>query len=388
MNSINIFTLFLLMTIIAIAPSCNSDPPGEKSPQAIRDTISEYRQQITRLNREIGRMERQLSDMGERVPAREATKIRVEKVQTRDFDHYITINGSVEAVLDATISPEINGQMETVSVNRGDRVIAGQVVARLSTSVTESNIEEVRTNLEMAETVYERQKRLWEQGIGSEIQYLEARNRYRGLQQSLATLESQLGLASLRAPFSGIVDDIFIKEGELAMPGSPVMHVINLGNLYINTDVSERYLPMVNADDSVILRFPVYPGYEHYVPIHRLGNVINPENRSFRLQLRISNPGQRLKPNMVATVGIRTLSVENAIVIPSVLIKQDVQGHFVFVAYENPDGNYYAEQNYIERGPESEGKTIVESGLDPGDLLITDGHNRVGQGDLVQVVNQ
>jgi membrane fusion protein, multidrug efflux system len=388
MNTINIFTFFLLITVFAIAPSCNNDAPGGKSPQAIRDTISEYRQQITRLNREISRMERQLADMGERVPAREATKIRVEKVQTRDFDHYITINGSVEAVLDATISPEINGQMETVSVNRGDRVNAGQVVARLSTSVIESNIEEVRTNLEMAETVYERQKRLWEQGIGSEIQYLEARNRYRSLQQSLATLESQLGLASLRAPFSGIVDDIFVKEGELAMPGSPVMHVINLGNLYINTDVSERYLPVVNADDSVILRFPVYPGYEEYVPIHRLGNVINPESRSFRLQLRIRNPGQRLKPNMVATLGIRTLSAEDAIVIPSVLIKQDVQGHYVFVAYENADGNYYVEQNYIERGPESEGKTIIESGLDPGDLLITDGHNRVGQGDLVRLADQ
>ncbi len=388
MKSTNILIMFSLITAISVFPSCNNDPPGEQRPQAIRDTISEYRQQIAHLNREISRMERQLTDMGERVPARAATKIRVEKIQTRDFDHFFTINGSVEAVLDATISPEINGQMETVSVSRGDRVSAGQVVARLSTSVIESNIEEVRTSLEMAETVYERQKRLWEQGIGSEMQYLEARNRYRSLQKSLATLESQLGLANLRAPFSGIVDDIFVKEGELAMPGSPVMHVINLDNLYINTDVSERYLPMVNADDSVILRFPVYPDYEYYVPIHRLGNVINPDNRSFRLQLRISNPGQMLKPNMVATLGIRTFSVEDAIVIPSVLIRQDVQGYYVFVAYENADGNYYVEQNYIERGPESEGKTIIESGLDPGDLLVTEGHNRVGQGDLVQLADQ
>ncbi len=378
--------LFSLISATALTPSCN-DSPAEKSPDAIRDSISKYNQQISGLNRKIRQLEAKLADMGERVPAREAVKVRVEKLQPENFEHYFRINGSVEAVRDATISPELNGQMKNILVNRGDRVKAGQVVAELNTSVIENNIEEVRTNLQMARTVYERQKRLWEQEIGSEMQYLEARNRYESLQSSLRSLKSQLDLAILRAPFNGIVDEIYIKEGELSMPGSPVMQVINLDNLYINTDVSERYLPLISANDSVILRFPIYPNYEDYVPIHRLGNVINPENRSFRLQLRITNPGERFKPNMVATLGIQAFSKEDVIVIPSILIKQEVEGHFVFVAYQNSDGNYYTEKTYIERGPESEGKTVIERGLDPGDLIITDGHNKVGAGDLIQIIN-
>ncbi|MFO7924550.1 MAG: efflux RND transporter periplasmic adaptor subunit [Bacteroidales bacterium] len=386
MRLTKVIILFSLIIATTFTPSCN-DFSSEKTPEAIRDSISEYRNQISGLNMKISRLETQLTDMGERLPTREATKVRADTLQTRDFEHYIKINGSVEAVRDATISPELNGQMKKIMVSRGDRVNAGQVVAELNTSVIENNIEEVKTNLQMAETVYERQKRLWEQEIGSEMQYLEARNRYESLQSSLKSMESQLDLAILRAPFSGIIDDIFIKEGELAMPGSPVMRLINLTNLYINTDVSERYLPLINSNDSVILQFPIFPDYEDNVPVYLLGNVINPENRSFRLQLRIVNPEEKFKPNMVATLGIKTFSEEDVIVIPSILIKEDVQGHFVFIAKQDSGGHYVAEKTYIERGPESEGKTLVEEGIGSGDLIITEGHNKVGDGDMIQLIN-
>ena len=379
--------LYSLAPLIAFIISCG-DPVTEQNPESVRDSIAEYRQQITNLNREIRRMENTLSAMGERVTAREATRVRVNELKPGNVDHYFRINGSVEAVLDATISPELSGLIENINVSRGDRVNAGQILARLNTSVIENNIEEVRTNLQMAETIYERQRRLWEQDIGSEIQYLEARNRYQGLESSLISMESQLGLANLRAPFQGIVDDISTWEGEMAMPGSPVMQIINLDNLYVNTDVSERYLPDINSGDSVILRFPVFPDYEAHVPIYRLGNIINPENRSFRLQLRISNPGERFKPNMVATLGIRSFTAIDVISIPSILIKQDVQGYFVYVARRNQDGNYNAEQVYLERGPESEGRTVIDSGLEDGELLITDGHNQVGDGDPIQFMDK
>ncbi len=386
MRLTKVIILFSLIIATTFTPSCN-DSSSEKTPEAIRDSISEYRNQISGLNMKISRLETQLTDMGERLPTREATKVRADTLQTRDFEHYIKINGSVEAVRDATISPELNGQMKKIMVSRGDRVNAGQVVAELNTSVIENNIEEVKTNLQMAETVYERQKRLWEQEIGSEMQYLEARNRYESLQSSLKSMESQLDLAILRAPFSGIIDDIFIKEGELAMPGSPVMRLIDLTNLYINTDVSERYLPLINSNDSVILQFPIFPDYEDNVPVYRLGNVINSENRSFRLQLRIVNPEEKFKPNMVAALGIKTFSEENVIVIPSILIKEDVQGHFVYIAKQDSGGHYVAEKTYIERGPESEGKTLVEEGIGSGDLIITDGHNKVGDGDMIELIN-
>ena len=190
----------------------------------------------------------------------------------------------------------------------------------------------------------------------------------------------------MRAPFTGIVDEIFIKEGELASPGMAVMELVDLQDLFVNADISERYVGQVRERDTVILRFPFIQDYEARVPVHRLGNIINPDNRTFRLQLRISNPGERIKPNMVARLSVRSFSLKEVIIVPSILIKQDVQGHFLYMAREQ-NGEWYAETVYIERGEESEGKTVIESGISPGELLITDGHNRVGEGDRLRIVD-
>ncbi len=389
MNSNNILKLLILVAVMVMIPACRQ-PEAERDPQTIRDSLETYRNRVEHLQAEIRRMERELNNNGRdnQTPLRDIIRVRVMEIEPTGFDHYFRINGSVEAIRQATISPEINGQMQSIPVNSGDRVSQGRVVARLSTTVIESNIEEVRTQLEMAEEVYERQERLWEQGIGSEIQYLEARNAYRNLQSRLRTLEAQLDQAIMRAPFPGIVDEIFIKEGELASPGMPVMQLVNLESLYINADISERYVGQVKEGENVILRFPFIQDFEARVPVHRLGNVINPDNRSFRLQLMISNPGERLKPNMVAHLSVRSFSAEDVMVVPSIYIKQDVQGHFLYVAREDEEGDWYAEAVYIERGEESEGKTVIESGLYPGDLLITDGHNRVGEGDRIEITGK
>jgi membrane fusion protein, multidrug efflux system len=371
---------FILISLLAVViiHSCNS--PAEESPLSIRERITEYRQEIGELNREINRLERQLAEMGEPVQTSNGVRVRVRELQPAGFDNYFRINGSVEAVRDAIISPETNGQISDILVNRGDRVQIGQVLARLNTSVIENNINEVRTNLQLAETRYRRQKGLWDQEIGSEIQYLEARNAYESLLSRLKTLESQLEMSVLRAPFGGVVDEIFLREGELAMPGSRIMQVIDLNRLYINADVSESYLGQIDPDDDVILRFPAYPEFEEHVPIHRLGNVINPESRTFRLQLLINNQEERFKPNMGASLSIRTFVLDDVIVVPTILIKQDIQGHFVFVANETDDGIFQARKAYIERGPQGEGRTVIESGLKPGDLLIEQGHNQVAEG--------
>jgi membrane fusion protein, multidrug efflux system len=381
MKTSKILLTISLLAILAAIKSCS--PAGENSPDEIRERISERRQQVSELNREINRLERQLSEMGVRVQTRNGIRVQVSELKPVEYDHYFRVNGSVEAVSDAIISPETNGQIRHIRVSRGENVTEGQEVARLNTSVIENNIEELKTNLKLAETMYERQKSLWQQQIGSERQFLEARNAYESLVSRLKTLESQLDMSVLRAPFSGVVDEIFLRQGEMAMPGTPVMQIINLDRLFINADVSETYLPRITPGDMVILRFPAFPDYEARVPIHRLGNVINPENRTFRLQLQIRNQNGRFKPNMVATLGIRSFSAEDVIVVPSILIKQDIQGYYVFVARENSEGMYQASKIYIERGAEGEGRTIIESGLAEGDLLIEQGHNQVTDGALL-----
>lgn len=377
-----IISVFFLTFAILMA-SCSDEQKSE--PELIREQITQYNEQIVELNQKISELERQLEDMGETTQNRIRTPITVKSMEYGPFDHYFRVNASVEAVREAMISPEANGQIKEIPVVKGQQVRRGQVLARLNTSVIESNIEEVKTSLQLAETVYNRQKRLWEQEIGSEIQYLEARNNYQSMQSRLQTLESQLDMSIIRAPFDGLIDEIFAKEGEMAMPGSMIMQMLNLDQLFVNADVSESFLPAVNPNDKVILRFPAFPGYEERVPIHRLGNVINPENRTFRLQLRIDNPDRNFKPNMTAGISIKSFSTDSAIVVPSIFIKQDVQGQYVYVARENNDGDLVARKIYVERGLSGEGQTMIKYGLNPGDLLINRGHNRVSEGTLVRI---
>jgi len=197
-----------------ILAACNNNDQ-EDDTQVIRQKITEYNEQIVGLNRKVSELERQLESLGEIPQNRIRTSVTVKEITPGPFDHFFKVNASVEAVQHAMISPETNGQIKEISVEKGQRVRRGQVLARLNTSVIENNISEAKTSLQLAQTVYNRQKRLWEQEIGSEIQYLEARNNYESLKARIESLESQLNLAVMRAPFDGVVDEIFTREGEL-----------------------------------------------------------------------------------------------------------------------------------------------------------------------------
>jgi membrane fusion protein, multidrug efflux system len=380
-----ILSLSVILLVAIFATACNNNDNENGDVQSIRQQISEYNRQIVEMSQKVSELERKLEELGEVPQNRVRTPVTVTEIMPQPFDHYFKVNASVEAIQEAMISPETNGQIREISVRKGERVKRGQVLARLNTSVIENNIAEVKTSLQLAQTVYNRQKSLWEQEIGSEIQYLEARNNYESLQSRLKSLESQLDMAVMRAPFDGVVDEIFAKEGELAMPGTYVMQLLNLRDLYVNADVSESFLPMINPSDKVILRFSAFPDFEEEVPVYRMGNVINPENRTFRLQLRINNPQERFKPNMVASMSIRSYTAKDALVVPSILIKQDTQGHYVYVAEKNDEGDMVAQKVYIERGLSGEGRTMVKSGIREGDLLINQGHNRVNDGTLVSL---
>jgi len=361
---------------------CGGKP--EPGPEQIRDQISEYQAQINRLTLKVNELERELERMGERPRSRTRIPVSVMEVGLVSFRQYINATSTVEAVQTAIISPETNGQIKEILVEKGQQVEAGKVVARLNTSVVKSSMEEVETSLALARTIYQRQKGLWDQRIGSEMQYLEAKNAVESLQTRLKTLESQLEMAVMRAPFSGIVDEIFLKAGELAMPGSRVMHMINLNRLYVNADVSESNTGRIKKGDLVRLRFPAFPGMEMQVPVHRVGNVINPENRTFRVQLLIDNPSGNFKPNMMASMAININTIDDAVVIPSILVRQDLQGHHVYVAVTS-NGDMLVSKRYIERGYDGEGSTMVLSGLQPGELLINRGHNQVTDGSLIRI---
>ena len=370
-------TLLLLSGIIT---SCGNGDEKE----SIELQIKEYKDQVSQLNIQIKELEKQLEGLGGN-DKRFITPVKASELLAGPFFHYIQVSGSVEAVEKAYISPEINGQIREILVAEGDHVKKGQLLAKLNTSVTENTIQEVKTQLELARTLYNKQEQLWEKNIGSEVQYLQAKNNKESLENRIQTLQAQLDMAYIKSPIKGIVDNIFIEAGELAMPGFQLMQVINLKKLFIYADVSEKYLPVIHKGDMVMLSFPTFPSIKLDVAVNRTGNVVKKGNRTFPVELKIDNIDDMLKPNVLALVTFLDFSEDNALVVPSIIVKKDITGEYIYVA-RNVGGKNIARKVYITTGMSYNDVTMVTSGLDPGDRVITDGYSLVTDGTEVKII--
>lgn len=310
--------------------------------------------------------------------------VSVKTLATEKFNHYIEISGTIEAINIAFISPEMNGQIKEILVREGDRVIKDQPLVKLNTSILNNQIKEVEKALELAAIVYTKQENLWNQKIGSEIAFLTAKNGKESLERSLETLNSQLDLGLVKSPFDGIVDDIILKVGELAVPGSQLMQIVNLDNLYINADLAETYLSSVKKGDKVDLSFAAYPDLNMVTPIYRIGNIIHPMNRTINIQLQIENKNEMLKPNGLAIIKINDFSSEKALVVPSLILKQDTKGSFLYVAAKKNTG-WIAQKRYVQIGVSFEDQSMIESGLAEGEKVIIKGFTQTTDGSAIKI---
>lgn len=310
--------------------------------------------------------------------------VSVKTVANQRFEHFIQVNGTVEAINEAFISPEINGQIKKIHVKEGRRVKKGDLLVSLSSDVIESSIAEVKSNLELARTVYKKRKGLWDKKIGSEIQYLEAKTNKDSLENRLKSLQAQLDMAKIKAPISGIIDDILRKEGELAAPGFQIIRLVNLKQVYVNAEVSESYLASIEKENPVWVTFPSYPSFRLETTVHRTGNVVKPENRTFLVQLKLDNKDEKLKPNMIAVLKMRDYVNPEAMVVPSIVIKDDFKGRYLYIV-KKEKGKDIARKTYVETGRSYMGNTLVTQGLTPGRMVITEGYNLVKNGMEVQV---
>jgi len=371
--------IFLLLIIIFTA--CRSND----SPEKIKEKIQGYKNDISELNHKIDKLEEELTKYSNDNNSEHKILVSVLKLEYQKFNHFIDASGSVESINEAFISPEINGQIKKIYVTEGQRVKKGDLLAQINTSITEKTINEVKTSLELTATIYKKQEQLWKKKIGSELQFLEAKNNKESLESKLSTLNAQLEMALVKSPINGIVDEIFQKEGELGMPGIQLMQVVNLDKLYINIDVSEAYLANINKGDMVTLEFPAYPEIKMEVPIHRIGNVVKPENRTFTVQLKINNLGEKLKPNILSIIKINDFSTDSALVVPSIIIKQDFQGSYVYIA-EKQNENMVAKKVYVITGMSDGSNTMITEGLNPGQMVITKGYNLVKNGAEIKLI--
>ncbi|GAB4326329.1 MAG: multidrug efflux RND transporter periplasmic adaptor subunit VexC [Bacteroidales bacterium] len=370
-----------LITVVILLASCAGKVETTGSREEILAQINTLKKEIAERNDRIRELEEELSKT--EGSADNSIPVETIKVDPQPFKHYIEVTGDVEAAKSAYISPEINGQIKKIHVVEGQWVKQGDLLFEINSEITQSTIAEVETSLELARTVFEKQKELWEKKIGSEIDFLRAKNNVQSLESRLETLRTQLEMAQVTAPFDGIIDEIWVKEGELAVPGQRIMLLVNLRELYVNADVSEAYLMSVHKGDQVIVTFPSYPGLEMEVPVYRTGNTINPGNRTFTLQLKITNRDNIIKPNSLARIKINDFSADSALLVPAITVKNDLNGSYLYKVVDNK-----AVKTYVTPGRSYNDQIMITEGLNPGDQVIVAGYNQVSNGVPVAILKR
>lgn len=376
MKAIQIIFITLALGLLS---SCGNSETEE----SLRSELETLREQKRATTQQISEIEQKLAAISDGNEQISRDPVVLQTVEPITFKHFFEASGSVEAVNEAFISPEVNGQIMEIYVEEGDRVQKGQLLARLNTEVTEKSVAELKTSLSLATEVFERQERLWNQQIGSELQYLEARNNKKNLENRLETLQAQLDMSAITAPINGIVEKVNQKKGELSVPGMQLIQLVDLSELYVRADISESFLPSIKSGDTVNLRIPAYPDYEKTMKINRVGNVINKNNRTFEIELRFDNSAEMLKPNMIAIIRVNDFTAENSLVVPSKVIKEDLNGRYIYVA--SPENNeLVARKRYIEIGRTFDSNTRITKGLKAGDQIITEGFSRVTDGSLLK----
>ena len=307
------------------------------------------------------------------------------------FNHFIELQGNVKTKQNVLVYPEMPGILNKVYVKEGQKVIKDEILATIDDGGLSQQLLLLKSNEQLAKTTFERQKRLWDQQIGSEIQYLQAKTSYDSQKNATRQLKKQLGKFTIRAPFSGIIDDVFKEKGTVVAPGpgAEIFRIINLSNMYIETDVPESYISSIKKNKMVEVNFPIL-GRSYDSSIRQVGNFINPSNRTFRIEVGIPNLDGEIKPNLTAKLRLNDYSNSNAILIPQSIISENAKGQqFIYVVKDNKEKNQvYAERLVIETGKTNGDFIEVTKNLDANVEVILEGARSVNNGQVVKVINK
>ncbi len=307
------------------------------------------------------------------------------------FNHFIELQGNVKTKQNVLVYPEMPGILNKVYVKEGQKVIKDDILATIDDGGLSQQLLLLKSNEQLAKTTFERQKRLWDQQIGSEIQYLQAKTSYDSQKNATRQLKKQLGKFTIRAPFSGIIDDVFKEKGTVVAPGpgAEIFRIINLSNMYIETDVPESYISSIKKNKMVEVNFPIL-GRSYDSSIRQVGNFINPSNRTFRIEVGIPNLDGEIKPNLTAKLRLNDYSNSNAILIPQSIISENAKGQqFIYVVKDNKEKNQvYAERLVIETGKTNGDFIEVTKNLDANVDIILEGARSVNNGQVVKVINK
>ena len=303
------------------------------------------------------------------------------------FTHYVELQGNVSTKQNLIIYPEFAGVLTNVYVKEGQLVSKGQLLAKIDDGGLSQQLAQMQIQVDLAKTTFERQERLWNQNIGSELQYLQAKSSYQAQARAVEQLKEQIEKTMVRAPFSGTVDDVITDQGSVVAPGqSQLFRVVNLKDMYIKTDVPERYVSNVTVGKSVIVEFPIL-GKSFESKVRQAGNFINPANRTFKIEVTVPNYDSNIKPNLTAKLKINDYINEKAILIPQSIISENAEGEqYVYIITNKVGNKAQAKQIIVETGKTQGDFIEILSGLEHDNEVINEGARSVKDGQYIKIL--
>jgi RND family efflux transporter MFP subunit len=369
-----------ILTILSFVLFACGNKENNQSIEKLIETknINALNEKKTALQAEIAKIEAGLATLDVK---KEEALVTVVTIKDTIFKHYLDIQGSVDTKENILIQPEFSGTLTSLTVKAGDRVSKGQILGRVDDAGMSQQLASAENQYSLAKTTYERQKNLWDKKIGSEIQFLQAQTQMISAQKAVAQIKAQLSKTVIRAPFTGTIDEVFVEKGQVVSPSAQgLMRIVNLANMYVATTVPESYIGKLKMGDLVDV-YLTSLGKTYKGKVRQVGNFINPNNRSFGIEVSLPNPDNLLRPNQVAKLKITDYTNKNAIVVPTGVIQKDGTGsNYVYVVQESNGKTGTAKKVIVEIGKSSENVTEIVSGLSANDIIVVEGVNSISNG--------
>ena len=312
---------------------------------------------------------------------KEEALVSVRTLKDTVFSHYLEIQGSVNTKENILVQPEFQGTLVSLNVKAGQRVSKGQVLGKIDDAGLSQQVASLENQYALAKTTFERQKNLWSQKIGSEMQYLQAQTQMISAQRGVAQIKAQLEKTILKAPFTGTIDEVFVEKGQVVAPSQQgLMRIVNLSNMYVSTSVPETYIGKLKVGTEVDV-FLTSLGKTYKGKVRQIGNFVNPNNRSFGIEVSVPNPENLLRPNQVANLKITDYFSKNAIVVPTNVIQEDGEKNkFVYTAINVSGKTGIAKKVIVKLGQSSNNVTEILSGLSAEAIIVSEGANAISDG--------
>lgn len=385
--------IILFITTLFLA-SCG----GDKNQKSIEDIIASQnlneirskKDEITNMQIEMANQIKLLDEQIEKLDSTQRIPLITTFISKEEvFDHYLDLQGNVETKELLTVTPEYNGILSKIYVNEGQWVTNGQILAKIDDGGLSQQLAQLQIQADLAKTTFERQERLWNQKIGSEIQYLQAKSGYEAQMEAINQLKKQLAKTIVKAPFAGTIDDIITEQGNVVAAGqTPLFRLVNLNNMYIETDVPETHISNITKNKKVIVELPVL-GKTIKSKVRQAGSYINPANRTFKIEVGIPNKDRSIKPNLTAKLKINDYTNPKAVLIPQSIISENANGEQYVYVVNDRKGNLGVAKRVIVKSGKTQGDNIeILEGLQPGSELIKEGARSVKEGQTVEIINQ